>query len=87
MKQKAILNIKRTAVKKGIHNPHQLHLETGISVPRINKMWASKSPVLRLEDIEVLCETLNCKVQDIIQLVPTSRDKSSYSDFEQRLKV
>ena len=74
-KFKAVLTIPTIAVKRGFENPHQLHLETGISVPRMNKMWENKSPVIRLEDIEVICRTLCCKPRDIIEIVPESPKK------------
>ena len=67
--EQTVLTVARAAVKKGIHNPHQLHLVTGISVPRANKLWKGTSK-LDLKDIDALCENLKCKIKDLITRVP-----------------
>lgn len=68
-KQRTVLTIAEAAVRKGIHNPHQLHQKTGISVPRSNKLWQGKGKI-ELTDIDAICDNLPCKIKDIIQRVP-----------------
>lgn len=81
---KTILRVAQMAVLRGIHNVHQLAEITGISYPRTKKLWDASANLrsgekedspevkLELEDIDLLCEGLNCKVKDLIVRVPVS---------------
>ena len=84
-KFKTILRVAQVAVLRGIHNVHQLAELTGISYPRAKKFWEASENVglptktlekpevkIELEDIDLLCEGLNCKVKDLIVRVPVS---------------
>lgn len=85
-KYKTILRVAQVSVLRGIHNVHQLAELTGISYPRTKKLWEASENVnskpgkniinadvkIELEDIDLLCEGLNCKVKDIIVRVPIS---------------
>ena len=70
-KLKTVLTVAEAAVLKGIHNPHQLHLKTGISVPRTNKLWNGEGTI-NLKDIDALCDSLNCKIKDLMKRIPDS---------------
>lgn len=71
---KTILTVAEAAVKRGIHNAHQLHLKTGISVPRSNKLWNGEGKI-ELKDIDKICNNLPCKIKDIFKRVPASPEE------------
>jgi DNA-binding Xre family transcriptional regulator len=68
-----VLTVAEAAVKRGIHNPYQLHLKTGISVPRSKKLWEGTGK-FECADINALCDGLPCKIKDIIKRVPKGSD-------------
>lgn len=68
---KTVLTVAEAAVLRGIHNPHQLHLKTGITAPRCKKLWDGEGK-FDLEDFDALCDGLNCKIKDLIKRVPVS---------------
>lgn len=67
--QKTTLIIAQTAKERGLENAHQLHLHTGISLPRSVKMWKGDCS-LSANDIDVLCFHLSCSITDIFKREP-----------------
>ncbi len=61
---------------RGIHNSHQLHEATGISYPRISKLWQGKGCV-EPDDLDILCEALRCNIKDLIKRVPTGNEEQN----------
>jgi DNA-binding Xre family transcriptional regulator len=70
---KTKMTVDQACVKKGIHNPYQLHQKSGLSIPRANKLWKGKGK-FELNDIDILCDTLLCKVKDIFKRVPVEAE-------------
>lgn len=67
------MTVAKAAALKGVHNPYQLHLKTGISIPRANKLWVGKGK-FDLKDIAALCDGLRCGIKDIFNRFPDSSD-------------
>jgi len=50
----------------GIENPHQLYKAIGIGRETCGLLWDGAMTMLRLSTLDILCELLECSVQDII---------------------
>jgi putative transcriptional regulator len=48
---------------------HELSRLTGIRQPSINEMCRNQTRRLPIENIEKICEVLNCEITDILELV------------------
>ncbi len=68
------MTVAKAAALKGIHNPYQLHKKTGISIPRVNKIWDGIGK-FDLRDIDRLCNGLKCSIKDIFKRVPISEEE------------
>jgi hypothetical protein len=60
-----VIDVQSICKKRGIENPHELHLKTGVEYGRVNRWWNNKG-VLKPEDYDILCDTLPCAIKDII---------------------
>lgn len=78
-----VYTVSKAAVLRGIHNPHQLHKATGISVPKVTKMWNNnRKGKIDLEMLDKVCDALKCRLYEIIKRVPESEIENINSDSE-----
>lgn len=50
----------------------ELALKTGIRAATINALYHEQSAEISLENLDKLCEALDCTVEDILEYIPNS---------------
>jgi putative transcriptional regulator len=46
---------------------YKLRQYTGLTYERVNQFYFGTAKALKIEEIEILCKTLNCNITDIIE--------------------
>jgi DNA-binding Xre family transcriptional regulator len=64
------LRVKEAAQKRGIQNAYQLQKELGLSPSKAAKLWKGEMDKIGLETINVLCNKLKCKPNQIFEFTP-----------------
>ncbi len=65
-----ILNLSPIFKARGIDRPYAFLVKAGIHSSTANKILSSSTRVFRLDHIEILCETLVCEPNDLVQWIP-----------------
>lgn len=76
---KTIWNIRAYAESKGVENPYQLHkICSSITSPRAIKFWNGLGK-LSTEDIDDICNGLDCEPKDLIIRINLESEKTDDS--------
>ena len=68
------LRVREVAEKKGISNPRELHLESGVTYSVCYRMWYEANQTrLDLPALSRLCIALDCQPGDLLELVENKR--------------
>ncbi|MGH9822616.1 MAG: helix-turn-helix domain-containing protein [Blastocatellia bacterium] len=63
------IGLKETALKRGIENPRELHLRSGVSYMVCNRMWYQANQTrIDLPALARFCEALDCQPGDLLVL-------------------
>lgn len=65
---KVIIKLDRLLTEKNM-TQRELARLTGIRVPSINEMYHNQTVRLPLDNLAKICEVLDCKITDVIELV------------------
>lgn len=63
---KITLNVRASAIKRGINTPYQLQKATGLSPSNASKLFNGKSLMISLDTLGRLCEGLACTPNDLL---------------------
>ncbi|WP_429777954.1 helix-turn-helix domain-containing protein [Bacillus wiedmannii] len=71
-KMKVVNNIRMIMAQKNINNITELMKITGVSRTSINKLWHNIDvTTLKLDTLLMICETLDLKLSELIEFVPS----------------
>lgn len=71
------LNVKDAAEERGISNPRELHLKSGVTYSVCYRMWYEADQTrLDLKALARLCDALECGPSDLLVLTDNTRGKS-----------
>jgi DNA-binding Xre family transcriptional regulator len=65
-----LLNLSPIFTARGIDRPHAFLVKAGIHSSTANKILSGNTRVFRLDHIELLCKTLVCEPNDLVQWIP-----------------
>ncbi|HRH47746.1 MAG TPA: helix-turn-helix transcriptional regulator [Panacibacter sp.] len=73
-----MLRFNLTAVFKarGIERPTQYLMQCGFSSGTATKIKSGRSDMLNMRHVEMLCEKLNCTPNDLIEWIPSDKQKA-----------
>jgi DNA-binding Xre family transcriptional regulator len=68
------LRVREVAEEKGISNPRELHLRSGVTYSVCYRMWYEATQTrLDLPALAKLCVALDCKPGDLLELIEGKR--------------
>lgn len=53
----------------------EVHVKTGLAFSTVNALCNNKPSRIELDTLNLLCNTLNCSLEDIIEHVPEKKKK------------
>lgn len=69
-----ILNLRELLFRNNL-NQSQLANKTGISASAVNRYYNNSFININKNDIERMCKSLNCNVEDLIKIVPNKESE------------
>lgn len=75
METKGEIKIKLSGLLGSIRmSQKDLSKATGIRAATINSLYNEKASEISFKNLVALCEVLNCKVSDLLEIVPKDKD-------------
>jgi putative transcriptional regulator len=88
IEQEYVVNFKlRDMLEEKDWSQRQLSRVSGIRQATINDMATNSVTLIRMDNLAKLCQTLECNIEDVVELVPIEDADKRHSKDEKRIQA